>query len=125
MTEYKKNTIKQLRGMMTKRGIGYMSGWTKGVLIKRLEEEDKKGIYTPDSQLEQIGMMLESFKIETKDLEREMIDHTTKQKELLEENNALARKKESIKNRLHEIEAHEKFIRMQRQSIEDDLNPDW
>ena len=41
MTDYNKRTIKELRVEMTKKGVGYMSNWTKPVLIKRLEEEDK------------------------------------------------------------------------------------
>ena len=36
-----------------------------------------------------------------------------------------AREKENNMNRISEIEAQMKFIKMQRQSIVDDLDPDW
>ena len=37
----KKLTIPQLRQELTKHNIGYMSNWTKPVLLRRLEENDK------------------------------------------------------------------------------------
>ena len=38
--ELNKMTIKELRQVMTDNDIGYMSNWTKPVLIKRLEEHE-------------------------------------------------------------------------------------
>ena len=38
----KDNTVKQLQAECKKRGIGFMTTWTKLALTKRLEDEDKK-----------------------------------------------------------------------------------
>jgi len=38
----KKNSIKEIKKEMDERGVGYMSNWSKNVLIKRLEEEDER-----------------------------------------------------------------------------------
>ena len=38
----KKKTVKDLRKEMDERGIGYMTNWTKQVLLKRLIEEDER-----------------------------------------------------------------------------------
>lgn len=38
----KKKTVKQLRKEMDERGIGYMTNWSKQVLLKRLIEEDER-----------------------------------------------------------------------------------
>jgi len=38
----KDNTVKQLQAECRKRGIGFMTTWTKLALTKRLEDEDKK-----------------------------------------------------------------------------------
>ena len=38
----KKKTIKDLRKEMDERGIGYMTNWSKQVLLKRLIEEDER-----------------------------------------------------------------------------------
>ena len=125
MKEYKKSTIKELRKIMSDRGIGYMSGWTKGVLIKRLEEEDKKGVFTPDSQLNIFEIQLTSLKLEAKDLKEDNDVMAEKQKRALELNNTYAKQKAKNNKRLSDIEAQEKFIRAQKKSVEDALNPDW
>lgn len=44
MIERKDKTVKQLQAECRKRKIGFMMSWTKGALIKRLEEEDKREI---------------------------------------------------------------------------------
>ena len=123
--EYKKKTIKQLREEMTKRNIGYMSGWSKMVLIKRLMEEDKKGKYQPDAQLEQFKIMFKSLELEYEELQRDFNELGDKQTRLLELNNEYAKQKASIKERMKDIEANKKFLNTQRQSIIDDLDPDW
>ena len=38
----KKKTVKDLRKEMDERGIGYMTNWSKQVLLKRLMEEDER-----------------------------------------------------------------------------------
>ena len=38
----KKKTVKDLRKEMDERGIGYMTNWSKQVLLKRLIEEDER-----------------------------------------------------------------------------------
>ena len=38
----KKKTVKDLRKEMDERGIGYMTNWSKQVLLKRLTEEDER-----------------------------------------------------------------------------------
>ena len=38
----KKKTVKLLRKEMDERGIGYMTNWSKQVLLKRLIEEDER-----------------------------------------------------------------------------------
>tara|TARA_A100000172_G_scaffold63391_3_gene42803 strand:- start:2579 stop:3058 length:480 start_codon:yes stop_codon:yes gene_type:complete len=38
----KKKTVKDLRSEMDERGIGYMTNWSKQVLLKRLIEEDER-----------------------------------------------------------------------------------
>jgi|TARA_Y100000310_G_C20003100_1_gene499468 hypothetical protein len=37
-------TVTQLRKEMKDRNIGYMSNWTKNVLMKRLDEEDRRDV---------------------------------------------------------------------------------
>ena len=125
MKEYKKKTIKQLREEMNGRSIGYMSNWTKPVLIKRLMEEEKKGKYQPDAQLEQFKMMYKSLELEYAELKRDFDELGNKQTRLLELNNEYAKQKASIKERMKDIEANQKFLDSQRQSIVDDLDPDW
>ena len=110
---------------MNGRSIGYMSNWTKPVLIKRLMEEDKKGKYQPDAQLEQFKMMYKSLELEYAELKRDFDELGNKQTRLLELNNEYAKQKASIKERMKDIEANQKFLDSQRQSIVDDLDPDW
>tara|TARA_Y100001972_G_C7400286_1_gene208234 strand:- start:40 stop:444 length:405 start_codon:yes stop_codon:yes gene_type:complete len=38
----KKKTVKDLKKEMDERGIGYMTNWSKQVLLKRLMEEDER-----------------------------------------------------------------------------------
>ena len=51
----KDNTIKQLQAECKKRGIGFMTNWTKIALTKRLEDEDKK-----DKELLEVKEKLQS-----------------------------------------------------------------
>jgi len=125
MKEYKKCKIPELRIEMKRRKIGYMSNWTKPVLIKRLEEEDRKGKYQPDEQLEHLNIMLTSLKLETSDLQKEFDDLSREQTKVLELNNVYARKKASIQKRILAIEANRIFVDNQKKSILDDLDPDW
>ena len=125
MKEYKKNTIKELRAIMTKRGMGYMSNWTKPVLIKRLEEEDAKGMFRPDAQMELFNVQLTSLELETKDIIQDNKELSEKQQRALELNNKYAKAKSKNNDRLKEIEAQRKFILTQKKSVEDALDPNW
>ena len=42
MIDRNKKTVKQLQAECRKRAVGFMMNWTKGALIKRLEDEDKR-----------------------------------------------------------------------------------
>ena len=60
----KKKTIKDLRKEMDERGIGYMTNWSKQVLLKRLIEEDERDAIL--SQIVREKEMLLSSKKEQK-----------------------------------------------------------
>ena len=125
MKEYKKKTIKQLREEMNRRSIGYMSNWTKPVLIKRLEEEDAKSMFRPDAQMELFNVQLTSLELETKDIIQDNKELSEKQQRALELNNQYAKAKSKNNDRLKEIEAQRKFILTQKKSVEDALDPNW
>ena len=83
----KKWTVKKLREELTRLDIGYMSNWTKPVLIKRLEEHDvildrianqedamrsfEEQLVMAEEEFERLGEEIENLAIQKNNLARE------------------------------------------------------
>ena len=96
----KKLTIPQLRKELTKNDIGYMSNWTKPVLIKRLEEHDK----WLDYQANQLDAF-QSFKDKRENL-KEQADELLKEMEVLNDaKNQLAKRRVILLEEMKKLDA--------------------
>ena len=96
----KKLTIPQLRQELTKLDIGYMSNWTKPVLIRRLEENDK----WLDYQANQIDAF-QAFR-DKKEILQSQADDLLKEMEALNDaKNGLAKRRVQILEEVKKLDA--------------------
>ena len=96
----KKLTIPQLRQELTKHDIGYMSNWTKPVLLRRLEENDK----WLDYQANQIDAF-QAFRDKKENLQ-EQADNLLKEMEALNDaKNSLAKRRVKILEEVKKLDA--------------------
>jgi len=96
----KKSTVAQLRKELSNNDIGYMANWTKPVLIRRLEENDKWKDYQ-NNQMDSF----QSFKDQKVRLE-ETSSRLLKEMELLnDKKNAIARERAKIIEDIKKIDA--------------------
>ena len=114
----KKNSIKELRKEMDERSVGYMTNWTKPVLIKRLEEEDER-----DAVLITVMQEKENFKITQREkaesyqraikLINRNINEVTNQIDEYQENiNNLCTRKEGLMLELEEAKVSLKILNL-------------
>jgi hypothetical protein len=96
----KKLTIPQLRQELTNNDIGYMSNWTKPVLIRRLEEHDK----WLDYQANQIDAF-QSFKDKRDILKEQSKDLLKEMENLNNQKNAIAKRRQVILDEIKKIDA--------------------
>jgi len=94
----KKLTIKQLRQEMTKNDIGYMSNWTKPVLLKRLKEHDE----ILDKEFNQMDAM-RSFEDQLEDCKREYEKLGVEMTSLAEQKNAVAIRRAELHSRMEKL----------------------
>ena len=87
----KKLTIPQLRQELTKHNIGYMSNWTKPVLLRRLEENDK----WLDYQANQIDAF-QAFRDKKENLQGQADDLLKEMEALNDAKNSLAKRRVKI-----------------------------
>ena len=96
----KKLTIPQLRQELTKHNIGYMSNWTKPVLLRRLEENDK----WLDYQANQIDAF-QAFRDKKENLQSQA-DYLLKEMEALNDaKNSLAKRRVKILEEVKKLDA--------------------
>ena len=96
----KKLTIPQLRQELTKHDIGYMSNWTKPVLLRRLEENDK----WLDYQANQIDAF-QAFR-DKKEILQSQADDLLKEMEALNDaKNSLAKRRVKILEEVKKLDA--------------------
>ena len=96
----KKSTVAQLRKELSNNDIGYMANWTKPVLIRRLEENDKWIDYQ-NNQMDSF----QSFKDQKVRLE-ETSSRLLKEMEVLnDKKNAIARERAKILEDIKKIDA--------------------
>ena len=96
----KKSTVAQLRKELSNNDIGYMANWTKPVLIRRLEENDKWIDYQ-NNQMDSF----QSFKDQKVRLE-ETSSRLLKEMEILnDKKNAIARERAKILEDIKKIDA--------------------
>ena len=93
-------TIPQLRQELTDNDIGYMSNWTKPVLLRRLEEHDK----WLDYQANQLDAY-QSFKDRKEELKIQSNDLLKKMEHLNDEKNAIAKRRQVILDEIKKIDA--------------------
>ena len=96
----KKLTISQLRKELTANDIGYMSNWTKPVLLRRLEEHDK----WLDYQANQLDAF-QAFKDKRDVLKEQSNDLLKKMEHLNDEKNAIAKRRQVILDEIKKIDA--------------------
>tara|TARA_R110002012_G_scaffold278799_1_gene466580 strand:+ start:374 stop:745 length:372 start_codon:yes stop_codon:yes gene_type:complete len=96
----KKSTIAQLRKELSNNDIGYMANWTKPVLIRRLEENDKWIDYQNNQK-----DSFQSFRDQKARLE-EVSSRLLKEMELLnDKKNAIARERAKVLEDIKKIDA--------------------
>ena len=98
--ERKNWTVKKLREELTSLKIGYMSNWTKPVLLRRLEEHD----IILDKAANQLDAM-QSFEDQMSALETMAEKLLEKITIKTEEKNALARERAEVLTRLAKVKA--------------------
>ena len=98
--ERKNWTVKKLREELTSLKIGYMSNWTKPVLLRRLEEHD----IILDKAANQLDAM-QSFEDQMSALETMAETLLEKITIKTEEKNALARERAEVLTRLAKVKA--------------------
>jgi len=96
----KKLTIPQLRQELTKHNIGYMSNWTKPVLLRRLEENDK----WLDYQANQIDAF-QAFKDKKENLQGQADDLLKEMEALNDAKNSLAKRRVKILEEVKKLDA--------------------
>ena len=96
----KTKTISELRKELDSKNVGYMSNWTKPVLINRLEEEDKWAKYkaNQDDAVMAYESELDRYEIIDNELGKEI-------QELDEKRNKLVREKIAVHKRVEELSA--------------------
>jgi len=99
-SQRKKLTIPQLRQELTDNDIGYMSNWTKPVLLRRLEEHDK----WLDYQANQLDAF-ESFKQKRYILKKQSDDLQEEMASLNDQKNAVAKRRQIILDEIKKIDA--------------------
>ena len=96
----KKLTIPQLRKELTANNIGYMSNWTKPVLLRRLEENDK----WLDYQANQLDAF-QSFKDKRNILKEQSDDLLKEMENLNNQKNEIAKRRQIILDEIKKIDA--------------------
>jgi D-mannonate dehydratase len=96
----KKLTIPQLRQELTKHNIGYMSNWTKPVLLRRLEENDK----WLDYQANQIDAF-QAFRDKKENLQGQADDLLKEMEALNDAKNSLAKRRVKILEEVKKLDA--------------------
>ena len=96
----KKLTIPQLRQELTKHDIGYMSNWTKPVLLRRLEENDK----WLDYQANQIDAF-QAFRDKKENLQGQADDLLKEMEALNDAKNSLAKRRVKILEEVKKLDA--------------------
>ena len=96
----KKLTIPQLRQELTKHNIGYMSNWTKPVLLRRLEENDK----WLDYQANQIDAF-QAFRDKKENLQSQADDLLKEMEALNDAKNSLAKRRVKILEEVKKLDA--------------------
>ena len=96
----KKLTIPQLRQELTKHDIGYMSNWTKPVLLRRLEENDK----WLDYQANQIDAF-QAFRDKKENLQSQADDLLKEMEALNDAKNSLAKRRVKILEEVKKLDA--------------------
>ena len=96
----KKLTIPQLRQELTKHNIVYMSNWTKPVLLRRLEENDK----LLDYQANQIDAF-QAFRDNKENLQGQADDLLKEMEALNDAKNSLAKRRVKILEEVKKLDA--------------------
>ena len=96
----KKLTIPELRKELTANDIGYMSNWTKPVLLRRLEEHDK----WLDYQANQLDSF-RAFEEKKENLKKRSDDLLKKMETLNNEKNEIAKERQIILDEIKKINA--------------------
>ena len=96
----KKLTIPQLRQELTDYDIGYMSNWTKPVLIRRLEENDKWLDYQANQR-----DAFTSFKDQKEELENTSKELLSQIEEITETRNSVVRQRAIVLEKIKKIDA--------------------
>ena len=96
----KKLTIPQLRQELTKHNIVYMSNWTKPVLLRRLEENDK----LLDYQANQIDAF-QAFRDKKENLQGQADDLLKEMEALNDAKNSLAKRRVKILEEVKKLDA--------------------
>ena len=96
----KKLTIPQLRKELTANDIGYMSNWTKPVLLRRLEEHDK----WLDYQANQLDAF-QAFKDKKEILQKQSDELLEEMEKINDQKNAIAKRRQIILEEIKKIDA--------------------